>query len=533
MAGPGEFEIQLGHLCNDRCVFCKSGRLTHAGQAPVLAFETLAASIRDAYAKGHRRLTFVGGEPTIQPAFLELLRLSVSLGFENIVIFSNGSKAGRSDLVDRVLAAGGPVEWRFSVQGATREAHEATTGRKGGFAQVLRALSRVRARGQRATVNVCLVRQNCDSVDRFAELLMPLGVSQVHVDVVNPDDTGAERHELPEMMPRHADVAPALERMVRAFPEGFDVSIGSLPFCVAPALAPWIHHDHHPMWTACANDGAPVLKPVRFLARTNRKLKPERCGSCVFDERCTGVFGAYAERFGTDELRPVTLEQLAGLPTYRRLVALHLRAWLRSGLTDLAPWVARVDVEELNLREVILTIVARDGGELRVLLSDRRAGAVAASEGCALRVQSRTVERDAALEVLRELWSRLERSGMRTLVPPGEDALQSIHPSVVARLQRLRDRAPFGALTWTATRVLEGGHRVEVTLRAPAGDVATVWLAVARSSRRPKASGGYRVEPGSPSAALVEGLREVLGALGRGGDRAEPAAGGPRPSVSS
>jgi MoaA/NifB/PqqE/SkfB family radical SAM enzyme len=472
----------------------------------------LSARVREAYAAGHRRITFLGGEPTLQPSFLEIVQLAVSLGFESIVIFSNGSKAGSTDLVDRVLATGGRFEWRFSVQGATREAHVRTTGRKGGFDQVLRALSIVRERGQRATVNLCLVRQNCESVDRFAELLVPLGVSQVHVDMLNPDDMGGivGADEVTAMMPRYSDVAATLGRMIDGFPKDFDVSIGALPFCVAPSLAPWIHHDHHPMWTVTAREsGAATLKPARYLCRANIKLKPDRCKSCVFDERCTGVFSAYADRFGTEELQPVTQEQLAALPTYRRLVALHLRPWLRSAL-DLAPWVSEILVEELSLREVSLTMRARDGAELRLLFRDLRPGAMAASDWCAVHVENRTVDAPAALEALRELWSRLERAGMRGVVPPGEDTFSAIHPVVAGRLQRLRDAAPFGELVWAETHVLDGGHRVEVVLRGPAGERATVWLAVDRR----KSSGGYDAGPEVPSRAIIEGLRAVLDVVG-------------------
>jgi hypothetical protein len=121
------------------------------------------------------------------------------------------------------------------------------------------------------------------------------------------------------------------------------------------------------------------------------------------------------------------------------------------------------------------------------------------------------VDPEAALEAVRELWSRLERSGMRTVVPPGRDAFASLHPSVSRRLQRLRDAAPFGQLVWAETRVLEGGRRVEVVLRSPEGN-ATVWLAV--DGR--KASGGYDAGPVAPSPAVIEGLRAVLDVLRRG-----------------
>ena len=217
---PREFELQLGHLCNDRCVFCESGRLTHARQAPILATEMLEERVREAHAAGHRRITLLGGEPTLQPSFIPLVELAVSARLRETRHLLERIE-GRSSTTSSIASSrpGGTFEWRFSVQGATRDAHERTTGRKGGFDQVLRALSIVRARGQRATVNLCLVQQNCATVDRFAELLVPLGVSQVHVDMLNPYDTGSRSEdEIAAMMPRYTDVAPALDRMVRGSP---------------------------------------------------------------------------------------------------------------------------------------------------------------------------------------------------------------------------------------------------------------------------------------------------------------------------
>ncbi|HEY1691410.1 MAG TPA: radical SAM protein [Polyangiaceae bacterium] len=510
-----EFELQLGHLCNDRCVFCESGRLTQARQAPLLDTAMLEARVREAWAAGHRRITFLGGEPTLQPAFFPIVELAVSLGFERIVIFSNGSKAGSTDLVDRILATGGRFEWRFSVQGATRDAHERTTGRKGGFDQVLRALATVRDRGQRATVNLCLVQQNAATIDRYAELLVPLGVAQVHVDMFNPYDTGTlEEEAIVAMMPRYAEVAPALERTVRAFPAGFDVSVGSLPFCVAPSLAPWIHHDHHPMTTVTADDvGGATLKPARFLARTNRKQKPAGCASCVFDGHCTGVFDLYAERMGTGELVPVTAEAAARLDVFPRLVALRLRPHLREALAAverIAPWVAEGTLEEMNLREVAVTLRGRDGRGMGFLFAGAGAGkdAIARSDWCTLRTQAVTIDASSALAATRALWSLLEDAGMRTFAPPGPEAFEPVDPSIAARLDRLRAAAPFGELLWTETRLDESATHAEVVLRGADDATATIWLA--REGAR--STGGYRLD-GEASPAIVDGLGAAIHAV--------------------
>ena len=54
-----QFEIQLGHLCNNRCVFCSSGQLTAMKVARPVPFEPIAAALEQARAAGATHLTFL------------------------------------------------------------------------------------------------------------------------------------------------------------------------------------------------------------------------------------------------------------------------------------------------------------------------------------------------------------------------------------------------------------------------------------------------------------------------------------------
>src|SRR5689334_14868887 len=116
-----QVEIQLGHMCNNRCVFCVSGQETALGRARPLRVEPILEEISKAYATGHRKLTLLGGEPTLQPGFMDVVRHSVALGFDEIVIFTNGAKTARAAYIDEILATGGRFTWRISIQGATEE----------------------------------------------------------------------------------------------------------------------------------------------------------------------------------------------------------------------------------------------------------------------------------------------------------------------------------------------------------------------------------------------------------------------------
>ena len=420
-----QIEIQLGHLCNNRCVFCVSGQETARGNAGVAEMGPVLAELERARAGGHAKVTLLGGEPTLQPGFLDVVRHAARLGFEEIVVFTNGARTAREAFVDEIRAAGaGRVTWRISLQGATKEAHERTTGKDGSFDRILRTLGALHARGERVTVNMCVVRSNYESVPAFPALLLPFGVTQLHLDMVRPLDAGDRTEdELRAMIPRYSDMVSALTEMVRGFPEGFDVNVGNLPYCVAPHLARVIHHDGEPTLTVAVDgDGTQSAPWDKYQVKRRDKIKPEACSACALAPRCSGVFDAYRAFHGTAELRPITREQLRAL-----------------GLEGPAP-------------------------------APPLPGGVARSIG--------------------------------------------------VRLLRLRQRAPFGALVWRDVTVTEGGARAEVAFDGPAGERATLWLT--ETAGRP--AGGYRVDAGGATAALVEGLREIMDALRvRPGPVARPA----------
>lgn len=300
-------------MCNNRCVFCVSGQRTAMGEAGPTPIEPLLEAVRTARASGHAKITLLGGEPTLQPGFLDVVRECVRLGYEEIVIFTNGAKTARPELIDEILATGGNFTWRISIQGATLEAHERTTQKEGSFGRILRTMATLQERGQRITVNMCVVASNHESVDRFPDLLRAYGVEQLHLDLVRPLDAGIRSEdELRAMMHRYSDMVPALERMIAGLPEGFDVNLGNLPYCIAPQLAHVIHHDGEATETVAIDEREKLSRPWnKYLVKRRDKGKPDSCRACVFDARCSGVFEHYARFHGTSELVPVTPARLA------------------------------------------------------------------------------------------------------------------------------------------------------------------------------------------------------------------------------
>ena len=502
-------------MCNNRCVFCVSGQRTAMGEALPLEVEPILERIREAHGRGHRKITLLGGEPTLQPGFLRVVSECVALGFEDIVIFTNGAKTARASFIDEVRATGGRFTWRISIQGATKESHERTTRKDRSFDRIVRTLDALRDRGERITINMCVVRSNFESVAEFPALLGEYGVRQLHLDMVRPMDAGIRtEEELREMIPRYTEMVEPLSRMVAGFDDGFDVNIGNLPYCIAPELAPWIHHDGRYTDTIAIDGDDRLSRPWdKYLVKRRDKIKPESCGACVFEHRCSGVFEAYERFYGTDELVPIDAERLVQLDPSRRFLALHLRG-LVEGLDG---WSA----EERGVEEVALTWDADPALRL-VLRPPEIAGAAARygrfgvhveaapDVGAAVAARSaRPVTAVAAEAALFALHEAFVARGETVVHPLGADALGVGARSVAMRLGKLRAAAPFGDLVWRGVRTSDDGRRAELDLVGPDGEHAVVWL----TEEHRRARGGYRLEVAEPTEAQITGLRSVMTAL--------------------
>ncbi len=303
-------------MCNNRCVFCSSGQATQMGQALPMELAPVMAALEQAKRQRARKVTFLGGEPTLQRAFLPALRRATDLGFEEIEIFTNGAKAARRSFVDEV-AAMGRFSWRFSIQGGNREAHDDAVVKRGAFERICRAMENVRAHGHRITANACINERSYRSLPDYVDLVQRYGIEQLHIDVVRPSSAGRRTDVyLGEIMPRHVDMAPYFDAMLTAFEAwdpDFDVNVGNYPYCLLPQWSHKIHHGGMETLTLASDLDNDLTAKDKYAAQHSDKMHGPRCRACAFETQCSGVFDAYARVHGMDELRPVTATAWAAL----------------------------------------------------------------------------------------------------------------------------------------------------------------------------------------------------------------------------
>jgi len=333
----GQIEIQLGHFCNNRCVFCASGQLTAQGKADPVPERAVARALQAAARKGMRRVTFLGGEPTIQDSFLPSLQLARQLGFDEITIFTNGSRTWDERFLDAALKDG-PCLWRISVQGGDATSHDAAVGKAGAFARIIRSLKLLQQRKQDVTVNMCLTAGSVASLPLLAPLLVDHGVRQLCIDMIRPVSAGERTAAwMQAIMPRFFDVVPAVSQLLadldRIAPD-FDVNITHVPFCVLPRQAHRLHHGGEPTITFTADlaERQGAMDKYAFQAADRRHMP--QCVACIFRPRCTGVPHQYLDWFGEAEFVAVAPEDLAKVDPQNSSFVDGLGPWLATLLPN-------------------------------------------------------------------------------------------------------------------------------------------------------------------------------------------------------
>jgi MoaA/NifB/PqqE/SkfB family radical SAM enzyme len=414
------FEIQLSHVCNNRCVFCVSGQMTELRMAKPTPLPEVKARFDDAARRGITKVTIMGGEPTIHPTFFPTVEYALELGFEIIEIFTNGVRLDKQAFVDRIMALGKDrLVWRISIQGWDRETHDLTTKKPGAFDRIIAGLETLSALGQPITCNMCVVEQNYRSLAKLPEFVTRYPISQVHLDMVRPRDSGVRTEDyLDGIMPDYADLARVMREMFEGLAEkapGFDINVGNLPYCQLPEWAHRIHHGGNKTYTVSA-DGPGQLSVVawdKYEDKKSDKLKLDACGSCVFERRCDGFFSLYAKRRGTEQFVPVSREKLRRSDPEQRTFIHQIDAALVAMVRErFDGWhLHGADDSEFD-RWARQTWVHEHGGrtELLFLPRDAAGGGDAEHSDFVLRVASwAKVDEQAAVAVLRGVFERMNK----------------------------------------------------------------------------------------------------------------------------
>jgi len=292
-------DLKVGFLCNNRCRFCVQGdkRYRYGEKTK----EQVMRELKEAREKGIREVVFTGGEPTIHPNIIELVKYASELGYKRIQIQTNGRTLAVKGFVDALVEAGAN-EFSPALHGHIPQLHDFLTRSPGSWRQTVRGIKNVKEYGLPVITNTVVTKPNYRFLGSIAELLVKLGVDQYQFAFVHA--LGEAWKNFDSIVPRISLAAPYIHTGLQVgIDAGIPVMAEAMPFCLMPGYEPYVSELYIP--PAIIYDANFVVEKYEKWRVTEGKLKREECKKCKFYRICEGPWREYPERRGWDEFVPV------------------------------------------------------------------------------------------------------------------------------------------------------------------------------------------------------------------------------------
>lgn len=315
-------EINVGRLCNNRCLFCMSGE-DRDQKDPWINPERVQAEIRRHYVEGARSVGFLGGEPSAYPHIEECVRFAKDLGFQRIALCTNGTRLSNKDFIDKLVVAG-LTRVTVSIHSHRPEVEDWITGVPGNLKRKLQALSNLvelRRLGKlpdNVSVNPVLSRRNMRDMEAYVRYLhAEVGVEDFRFNFIWPQSR-ALRDET--IIPRFEEAVPWMLNLIRVNERelGLHVTFGAVPFCILPKpfqerwplLEKYFYDEGNDLPTSVSfphNDEVETVDRFDWHARSrdDYRTKVEACSRCRLNDKCMGIYRTYLELYGESEFKRV------------------------------------------------------------------------------------------------------------------------------------------------------------------------------------------------------------------------------------
>lgn len=296
--------IITGYRCNNHCLFCIDADKRELRDKNT---DEIIAEMINARKRKKTYLELIGGEPTIRPDVILLIRSAKQLGFGTIAMATNGRVLAYKDFARELISAG-LTDIIFSIHGHNARLHDSLTRAPGSFRELMQGLENVKNTGLRHIgSNTTIVKQNYRYLPRIGKMLLERGIRNSEFIFADPT-YGGVYNDFVKLMPRISRAAPYIRQCLDLARPRNDIShwhIRYVPLCFFKGYEDSISELHEKK-----NFHTEHLAPdfQNFDVENSRAIvgrqKPPKCKRCRYYHLCEGIWKEYIRHYGTGELKP-------------------------------------------------------------------------------------------------------------------------------------------------------------------------------------------------------------------------------------
>ena len=279
--GPKKLIMNVTYVCNNHCTFCAVGTRTQLDGHPTRQREKLAEYRK----QGVFMVDFDGGEPTLNPELIGLIRSARAMGYQRINVTTNGRRCVY-DKYASALVNSGLTTLLFSVHGHDARTHAQQVGVAEAFEQTtdgIRNCLKYAPKGVELGMNITVTKGNHDKVDKLAQLCWDLGLRWMNIQFLTPFGRVTSL------------VAPDTQKAADHAVELMDAWAGkirfqdiNLPFCFMPKHRHLMQGDLAKLERHMVFVNNETVNLAEYLAE--RRVRKSVCATCPHACFCGGFY---------------------------------------------------------------------------------------------------------------------------------------------------------------------------------------------------------------------------------------------------
>lgn len=308
--------LWVGLHCNVRCKFCYDENVPASQKEWVSLDQIEQAFQKFGRAYANEYVDLMGGEPTLHPKILEIVRAARRAGLMPTII-THGMGLERAEFV-RELQAAGIHDFLVSVHAVGSLVHEIHGGGTDNFDRQLRGLRNLRDAGIPFRFNCTVIRDNLEQLNSVAELAAREGARVLNFLTFNPYFEWSAKVDIP-FQARHSEAAGYIKQAIQTCESnGVECNVRYMPICMLRGFEKnaytgyqlpydtheWDYNSWYDRRSQARPDASWYLEASSVQQQRYNYVYADACQECSAKAICDGFSSQYLARFGEGEARP-------------------------------------------------------------------------------------------------------------------------------------------------------------------------------------------------------------------------------------
>lgn len=291
--------IALGYKCNHNCLNCPLS--TYDRLHGELDSEVIKKNIAKLSSYSDSlHITISGGEPTLNPNFLEVLKI---LGKANayITILSNATKCKDKNFVDSIIESLGNdydfKRFRYitAIHSLNKNIHDRLTGVDGSYIETMKGLENLDERNIQVTIKNIMNKVTALDMKKTLEYLCNYFSNNIDFELCATDYSGRCRKNIDELYINFADLQPYVEDSLDSYERnknncGRKLEIIETPLCLVDPYY-WKYYkinNNRSLTYIAPNDDS--MDNMSENTTSNCNTNYNECQQCDVKEFCSGIW---------------------------------------------------------------------------------------------------------------------------------------------------------------------------------------------------------------------------------------------------